>query len=594
MQMQEGKVDMGKALDDGLVVTESSGIESNKQDTSSKLGNDTTHEVDVDIRLVNVQEPLAENPLSIIPYVPPTKNDWDLLFQPMFNEYFNPPPSVVSLVPAAAALRPTNTIALPSSTFIDQVTLSASTSSTIQETESLVISEGVEEQSQPTHFVDDPFLDILTLEPSSRESSSNLQTDVMWYFFDAFLTSVKPKNFKEALLESSWINAMQEEIHEFKRMNVWRLVPYLDLAMIIKLKRIFKVKQDEFGGVLKNKTMLVAKGYRQEEEIDFEESFALVARIEAIKIFIANAANKNMTIYQMDVKTAFLNGELRKKVYVSQPEGFIDPNNPTHVYRLKKSLYGLKQALKACEGSGIIPEVPDKSKDNSGSLSSSLSGSDDESMMDVPIHETSLVDNVISMDNEKTTSTPTPPTTQAQVTNVSEFDSSSKFRLILRLGIICQDDLPIWLALKYNFERLHVATTPCRSSAICLKDQDDPHVDAHPERENSAKRQKTSDHGTFVFGESSYGQEFKNEPGPSTSGLHKFPIVIFPDDDIEERTSRWVDKCIKKFNPYARYSVKHWKNPHAKIFYIKKQKEPGKPQEVVYSNSKIVQIIKTY
>ncbi|GJY36749.1 hypothetical protein Tco_0422127 [Tanacetum coccineum] len=76
--------------------------------------------------------------------------------------------------------------------------------------------------------------------------------------------------------------------------------------------------------------------------------------------------------------------------------------------------------------------------------------------------------------------------------------------------------------------------------------------------------------------------------------LHKFPAIIFNDVDIEEQTSRWVNKCVKKFNPYARYGVEHWKNPHAKIFYIKRQKEPGKPKEVVYSNSKIIQVIKTY
>ncbi|GKD30521.1 retrovirus-related pol polyprotein from transposon TNT 1-94 [Tanacetum coccineum] len=107
---------------------------------------------------------------------------------------------------------------------------------------------------------------------------------------------------------------------------------------------IYKVKLDEYGDVLKNKARLVAKGYRQEEGINFEESFAPVARIEAIRIFIANAASKNMTIYQMDVKTAFLNGELKEEVYVSQLEGFIDPDHLTHVYRLKKALYGLKQA----------------------------------------------------------------------------------------------------------------------------------------------------------------------------------------------------------------------------------------------------------
>ncbi|GKE39430.1 retrovirus-related pol polyprotein from transposon TNT 1-94, partial [Tanacetum coccineum] len=105
-----------------------------------------------------------------------------------------------------------------------------------------------------------------------------------------------------------------------------------------------KVKKDEFRGVLKNNARLVAKGYHQKEGIDFEESFAPFARIEAIRIFIANAANKNMTIYQMDVKTAYLNGELREVVYLSQPKGFVDQDNPTRMYRIKKYLYGLKHA----------------------------------------------------------------------------------------------------------------------------------------------------------------------------------------------------------------------------------------------------------
>ncbi|GJU18382.1 retrovirus-related pol polyprotein from transposon TNT 1-94 [Tanacetum coccineum] len=138
----------------------------------------------------------------------------------------------------------------------------------------------------------------------------------------------------------SWINAMQEEIHEFQRLEAWELVP------CIKLKWIYKVKTDEFSGVLKNKAILVAQGFMQEEGINFEE-FAPVARIEAIRIFIANTAHKNMTIYQMDVKTTFLNGELKEEVYVSQPEGLVDQDNPSHVYKLKKALYGLKQAPRA-------------------------------------------------------------------------------------------------------------------------------------------------------------------------------------------------------------------------------------------------------
>ncbi|GJS03757.1 retrovirus-related pol polyprotein from transposon TNT 1-94 [Tanacetum coccineum] len=107
------------------------------------------------------------------------------------------------------------------------------------------------------------------------------------------------------------------------------------------------IKLDEYGDVLKNKARLVAKGYRQEEGIDFEESFAPVVRIEAIRIFIVNAASKNMTIYQIDVKTSFLNGELKEEVYVCQLERFVDPDHPIHVYRLKKALYGLKQAPRA-------------------------------------------------------------------------------------------------------------------------------------------------------------------------------------------------------------------------------------------------------
>ncbi|GJT94569.1 retrovirus-related pol polyprotein from transposon TNT 1-94 [Tanacetum coccineum] len=150
-----------------------------------------------------------------------------------------------------------------------------------------------------------------------------------------------------AVIEDCWFQAMQDEIHEFDRLEVWELVPRPIYVMVIALKWIYKVKLDEYGDVLKNKARLVAKGYRQEEGIDFEESFAPVARIEAIRIFIANAATKNMIIYQMDVKTAFLNGDLQEEVFVSQPEGFEDQDNPTHVYRLKKALYGLKQAPRA-------------------------------------------------------------------------------------------------------------------------------------------------------------------------------------------------------------------------------------------------------
>ncbi|GKD16844.1 retrovirus-related pol polyprotein from transposon TNT 1-94, partial [Tanacetum coccineum] len=140
---------------------------------------------------------------------------------------------------------------------------------------------------------------------------------------------------------------MQEELNEFERLGVWELIPRLDKVMVNTLKWIYKVKLDKLGGILKNKARLVAHGYRQEEGINFEESFAPVARLEAIRIFLVFAAYMNMVVYQMDMKTAFLNGNLREEVYVSQPDGFVDLDNPNHVYKLKKALYGLKQAPRA-------------------------------------------------------------------------------------------------------------------------------------------------------------------------------------------------------------------------------------------------------
>ncbi|GKD19636.1 retrovirus-related pol polyprotein from transposon TNT 1-94 [Tanacetum coccineum] len=186
------------------------------------------------------------------------------------------------------------------STSIDQDAPSSSIPSTQEQEQSLIISQGVKESPKTPHLHDDLLHETLHEDSTSQGSSSNV-----WPSHTPFELLVELKNYKEAMLKPSWIDAMQEEIHEFKRLQAWELVQCPDLVMLIKLKRIFKVKKDECGGELKNKARLVAKGYRQEEGIDFEESFAHVARIEAICIFIANATTKNMEIYQMDVKTAF-------------------------------------------------------------------------------------------------------------------------------------------------------------------------------------------------------------------------------------------------------------------------------------------------
>ncbi|GJZ06811.1 retrovirus-related pol polyprotein from transposon TNT 1-94, partial [Tanacetum coccineum] len=126
-------------------------------------------------------------------------------------------------------------------------------------------------------------------------TQKQLATDALWCFYNSVLSKVEPKNFKSAVTEDCCFQAMQDEIHEFDRLDVWELVPPPDCAMIISLKWIYKAKLDEYGDVLKNKARIIAKGYRLEEGLDFEESFALVARLEAIRIFLANAASKNMT-----------------------------------------------------------------------------------------------------------------------------------------------------------------------------------------------------------------------------------------------------------------------------------------------------------
>ncbi|KAJ9564242.1 hypothetical protein OSB04_000208 [Centaurea solstitialis] len=165
--------------------------------------------------------------------------------------------------------------------------------------------------------------------------------------FAAFLSNVEPLKVVDALADPDWFIAMQEEINHFVRLKVWRLVPRPEGKSIIDTKWIFKNKKDEDNIVVRNKARLVAKGYRQQEGIDYNETFAPVARIEAIRMFLAYAAHKDFTVYQMDVKTTFLNGVLKEEVYVSQPEGFVDKDHPDHVYILDKALYGLKQAPRA-------------------------------------------------------------------------------------------------------------------------------------------------------------------------------------------------------------------------------------------------------
>ncbi|GJY81231.1 retrovirus-related pol polyprotein from transposon TNT 1-94 [Tanacetum coccineum] len=267
---------------------------------------------------------LIPNQVHASIYVLPTDKDLKLLFQPMFDEYFKvtrddePVPSATAV--NAQVISPGTSV----STTFAQDAPSTSYSPSSSGIQPLVLHQVVSagptvEDTLITHTTLHPSINPVTREPGSTQSSlgdvsrdqpNQLASDALWCCYHTILYKVEPKNFKMAVSKDSWFEAMQNEIHEFDHLEVWVLVRKLEGVMIIALKWIYKVKLDEYCDVLKNKARLVAKGYRQEEGIDFEESFAPIAWIEAIRIFITNAASKNMIIYQMDVKTTFLNGDL--------------------------------------------------------------------------------------------------------------------------------------------------------------------------------------------------------------------------------------------------------------------------------------------
>nr|GEY87045.1 retrovirus-related Pol polyprotein from transposon TNT 1-94 [Tanacetum cinerariifolium] len=282
---------------------------------------------------------LVPKPTSSTLFIPPSRNDWDLLFQLLFDKLLTPPPSVdppapevIALIVDVIPLEQAESTSSPSSTTVDQDAPSPIVRMRIDPLFGMPIQEVASDQSLSTvssHTIVHPYHQIPQhnskwtkdhpldniIGQLSRPVSKRLQLheQALFYYYNAFLTSVKPKTYKNALTQSCWIEAMQEELNKFERLEVWELIPRPDKAMVITLKWIYKVKLDKLGGILKNKARLVARGYRQEEGIDFKESFASVTRLEAIRIFLAYAAHKNMVVHQMGVKTAFLNGNLREE-----------------------------------------------------------------------------------------------------------------------------------------------------------------------------------------------------------------------------------------------------------------------------------------
>nr|GEY28301.1 uncharacterized mitochondrial protein AtMg00810-like [Tanacetum cinerariifolium] len=256
---------------------------------------------------------LVPKPTFSTPYVPPSRNDWDLQFQSLFDELLTPPPSVDPLAPEVIALianiippEQAESTGSPSSTTVDQDAPLPSKYQTTSKTQSPVIPQDVEEDNhdiEVAHIKNDPLFGMPIPKVTSDQSSSMVQPHTI------------------------------------------ELVPRPDKVMVITLKWIYKVKLDELGGILKNKARLVARGYRQEEEIDFKKSFAPVARLEAIMIFIAYAAHKNMVVYEMDMKTVFLMVICGKRSMLASQTGLQISQSPRGIF-INQSKYDLESLKK--------------------------------------------------------------------------------------------------------------------------------------------------------------------------------------------------------------------------------------------------------
>nr|GEW18976.1 hypothetical protein [Tanacetum cinerariifolium] len=287
--------------------------------------------------------------LSTITTQQPTKGELDLLFKAMYDDYIGGQPSAASRTVLAAQAH--------------QVRQTSTTSTSIAYTASTPTNSSSQATNVPNSSQDVDGLKTQQKHAQQQENQASFQSktvadNVPNAMFDAntfvnpFATPSKMrtmelKNVNEAMTDPAWIKSMQEELLQFKRLDIWVLVPAPDNITTLTLKWLFKNNNDDENTVIQNKSRLVVRGYRQEEEIDFKESFTWVARMEAIRIFLAYAAHKSFTVFQMDVKTAFLHGSLKEDVYVCQPKGFIDADHPSHVYKLKMALYGLKQVPRA-------------------------------------------------------------------------------------------------------------------------------------------------------------------------------------------------------------------------------------------------------
>ncbi|KAJ9553055.1 LOW QUALITY PROTEIN: hypothetical protein OSB04_017100 [Centaurea solstitialis] len=271
----------------------------------------------VDNNRASVENQLEDSPLSTVISGPSTSNTPSSISLPLENSQ---PTSLPEDAPLPAST--TSDQVIP--TIPDHIPISQS----LEEINSSINLPHATNGLKITHF-------LRSLVIPLKVATAN------YYLFTCFVSKTEPKKVSEALADSFWVEAMQDELTQFERNQVWTLVPLPNGKMAIG------TKWDERDVVIRNKARLVAQGYCQEEGIDYEEKFAPVARLETIRIFLAFAAHRGFKVFQMDVKSAFLNGKLKEEVYVKQPPGFESAQYPNHVYFLEKALYGLKQAPRA-------------------------------------------------------------------------------------------------------------------------------------------------------------------------------------------------------------------------------------------------------
>ncbi|GJU33330.1 putative ribonuclease H-like domain-containing protein [Tanacetum coccineum] len=303
-------------------------------------------------------------------------------------------------------------------------------------------------------------------------------TDQLHCLSACFLSQLEPTSIAKALEDPDWVDAMQEEMQQFINQQVWKLVPLPDGKHAIGTKWILKNKRDARGIVVRNKARLVAQGHRQEEGIDYDEVFAPVARIEAIRLFLAFASYMGFLVYQLDVKSAFLYGEIEEEVYVTQPKGFEDPYFPKHVYRVVKALYGLHQAPRAWYAR--LSAFLLQHNYRRGTIDKTLFiKKDSRDILLVQVY----VDDIIFGSTNKAWCD------EFEVLMKGEFEMSAMGEMTFFLGLqvkqlpdgifISQDKYVKDMLTKFDMESVRTATTPYEAAKTKLKDETDPPVNVH-------------------------------------------------------------------------------------------------------------------